>query len=91
MLVQHFKLHKTFQANDLDSLGSTSPPGASDFIEIELVQGKKEEVYWEKVPEKVRRKAMEKAGKQVLAGSVVDELSVNNVIAGERKPKRRKR
>lgn len=91
MLVQHFKLHKTFQANGLDSLGSTSPPGASDSIEIELVQGMKEEVYWEKVPEKVRRQAMEKAGKQILADSVADELSMNNTIAGERKPKRRKR
>jgi hypothetical protein len=33
-------------------------------IELELVQGTKEEVYWAKVPEKVRRMAKEKTRRE---------------------------
>lgn len=50
------------QSRGLDDIGKT--PGASQkAIAMEIIEGKKEEVYWEKVPEKVRRQAVEKAVK----------------------------
>lgn len=50
------------QSHGLDDIGKT--PGVSQkAITTEIIEGKKEEVYWEKVPEKVRRQAVEKAVK----------------------------
>lgn len=37
-----------------------APTGAKA-IAVELVQGRREEVYWDRVPEKVRRQAVMKA------------------------------
>lgn len=48
------------QSHGLDEIGNN--PGASEkAITTDIIEGKKEEVYWEKVPEKVRRQAVEKA------------------------------
>ena len=40
-----------------------SPKSGSDGkpVQVEVVTGEREAVYWEKVPEKVRRQAVEKA------------------------------
>jgi hypothetical protein len=38
-----------------------NPGGSQKAITTEIIEGKKEEVYWEKVPEKVRRQAVDKA------------------------------
>lgn len=57
-LVDHFRAHPLVQTNGLDADGSPSS-GLMKSIIVELVEGKKEELYWEKVPEKIRRQAVE--------------------------------
>jgi hypothetical protein len=73
------------QADGLDNVGI--PSTGSKNIEVELIQGTKEQVYWEKVPEKVRKQALAKAYPEQL----VDEGS-NAPAAqdGQRKSKRRR-
>ncbi|KAM6499024.1 hypothetical protein JOM56_004532 [Amanita muscaria] len=62
LLVQHFERQRTIQADGLDDEGTPrDPSGASDkAITVEKITGKKEEVYWERVPEKVRWQAVQK-------------------------------
>jgi xRRM domain len=45
------------QVDALDQIGS-APTGSRPRIELELVEGKREELYWDKVPEKVRSVAV---------------------------------
>ena len=52
-------------------------------IVMERMQGKKEELYWEKVPEKVRRQAVDKAVKAQLSPDV--ESSVSPTTNGQKK------
>ncbi|KAG2357957.1 hypothetical protein BDR07DRAFT_316452 [Suillus spraguei] len=62
VLVDRFSSQPVAQSHGLDDIGNT--PGASQkAITTEIIEGKKEEVYWEKVPEKVRRQAVEKVVK----------------------------
>ncbi|OJA18089.1 hypothetical protein AZE42_04161 [Rhizopogon vesiculosus] len=66
-LVDHFSSQPVVQSHGLDDAGKNF--GASEkAITTEIIEGKKEEVYWEKVPEKIRRQAVEKAVK-VLSGN----------------------
>lgn len=58
-LVNYFSSKQVVQSSGLDDIGS--PPTGKQHLTMELVQGKKEELYWEKVPEKVRRQAVQKA------------------------------
>ncbi|KAF9058517.1 hypothetical protein BDP27DRAFT_1343487 [Rhodocollybia butyracea] len=44
-----------------DALDGTGAQEGGNFIQVELMQGKKEQVYWEKVPEKIRYEAVRKA------------------------------
>lgn len=64
-LVSYFSTHSIHQTSGLDGVGSASPPAhassPASAVAPELVLGKREEVYWEKVPEKVRRQAVDKA------------------------------
>jgi ribosomal protein L4 len=55
---------------------------------MELVVGKREEFYWEKVPEKIRRQAVEKAISLMHPSTMVN---VANEDAGESSDKKRKR
>ncbi|KAJ7143137.1 hypothetical protein C8R43DRAFT_576936 [Mycena crocata] len=57
-LVGHFEQNRTVQASGLDEAGCR---GSDNCVEAELVLGKREEVYWEKVPEKVCLQAVQKA------------------------------
>jgi ribosomal protein L4 len=63
---------------------------------MEIVQGKREELYWEKVPEKVRRQAVQKAISQIQMipnGHGEEDSSTRkacNVENGTIKRKRRK-
>ena len=71
-----------------------SASGPTCAITPELVLGKREELYWEKVPEKVRRQAVEKALK-VLSTSDGDGGPEKGITAplvdgGGKKRKRRK-
>ncbi|KAJ6622935.1 hypothetical protein B0H10DRAFT_1787182 [Mycena sp. CBHHK59/15] len=58
-LVDHFAQHKLVQVTALDDSGCASD--GTGGVEAELVQGKKEALYWEKVPEKICRQAVQKA------------------------------
>lgn len=61
-LVDYFSCQSVVQSHGLDDTGK-SPEASKKAITTEIIEGKKEEVYWEKVPEKVRRQAVEKAVK----------------------------
>ncbi|KAJ2917616.1 hypothetical protein MD484_g2792, partial [Candolleomyces efflorescens] len=61
-LASHYTEHQTVQTTGLDDTGTsdTAEPTAKP-ISIEVVLGTREGVYWQKVPEKIRRSAVEKA------------------------------
>ncbi|KAI5117043.1 hypothetical protein M0805_007900 [Coniferiporia weirii] len=71
-LVAHFSAHKIAQRDALDGEGVTVAPNTPS-IEVELVQGKKEEMYWEKVPDNIKKRAVAKA--RIREGSAVGEGS----------------
>ncbi|KAF9498896.1 hypothetical protein BDN71DRAFT_1384863 [Pleurotus eryngii] len=79
----HFSTHPTVQSHGLDEVGSQ---GDSKGIEVEVVRGKREAVYWEKVPEKVRRGAVAKA-----IGSINNKTENKDDKEEGRQRKRRKR
>jgi len=61
-LVDYFKSHITTQDHGLDDIGSTvSSAKRNNAITMEIVQGKREELYWDRVPEKVRKQTVQKA------------------------------
>jgi hypothetical protein len=62
--VDYFSSHDIAQSSGLDSSGSESSK-AEDIIVPEIVLGKREEVYWERIPEKLRRRAVEKSLKAI--------------------------
>jgi ribosomal protein L4 len=57
-------------------------------IQMEIVHGKREDVYWEKVPEKVRQQAVRNAIAQT---HVTDDEPELEATADKRMRKRRKR
>jgi hypothetical protein len=61
-LLSYFTEHPTVQNSSLDDAGA--PPSTrgtrTKAIEIELVDGKREELYWMKVPDRVRVVAVER-------------------------------
>jgi hypothetical protein len=60
--VSYFTTHLTTQERGLDDKGTiVDNESGSKPITVELVQGKREELYWDKVPEKVRKQAVHKA------------------------------
>lgn len=56
---------------------------------MELVLGKREELYWEKVPEKVRREAVRRAV-DLIQGTAMDIEGADDDLQEGRKRKRRK-
>lgn len=95
MLTEYFAAHPKAQTAGLDRSGSTpsSGPGPKA-ITLEVIEGTREELYWNKVPEKVRRQAVEKAA--VAAGVQPErgggeEAGAVDPTHGKRKRKRRKR
>ncbi|KAL0581483.1 hypothetical protein V5O48_000526 [Marasmius crinis-equi] len=63
VLVEHFAANKVAQRSGLDDCGSpvpSKPEADRSHITTELVLGRREELYWEKVPLKVRTVAVEK-------------------------------
>ncbi|THH05202.1 hypothetical protein EW145_g4966 [Phellinidium pouzarii] len=61
-LVKYFSSREVTQENALDSAGvPQSKRGVSMPIEVELIQGRKEEMYWAKVPENIKKQAIAKA------------------------------
>ena len=61
-LAAHFTDFATAQTKGLDDEGSPPTQGLKA-ITVEVVGGTREELYWLKVPEKLRRQAVEKAVK----------------------------
>jgi len=59
-LVEHFNTHLLAQSTGLDADGAV-PSVQTKHIFVELIEGKREELYWEKVPEKARRQAVQNA------------------------------
>lgn len=60
-LVLHFTKQQVIQANGLDDKGALVDSSSKvKPIALENVTGKREEVYWERVPEKVRKQAVQK-------------------------------
>ena len=64
------------QASGLDSAGVTisDNDGSSKPITVEIIQGRKEELYWERVPDKVRAAAVLKT----YQGAVEEEKPVRD-------------
>lgn len=73
------------QLDALDNQGG-SPSADRPSLVAELVQGKREELYWEKVPQKLREKALAAAS----LGSQSDSLRDNNDEETTNKAKKRK-
>ncbi|KAG6882223.1 hypothetical protein C0993_011466 [Termitomyces sp. T159_Od127] len=98
VLVNHFRFNPTFHSAGLDDIGRPSesePDGKSPPVVVELVTGKREQLYWEKVPEKIRRQAVQKALGSA-RGSVALSVESGNVNGsdgatdvGKRKRRRR--
>jgi xRRM domain len=84
-LRDYFATHRVYQTTGLDSAGATmsDTDGASKSIQVEIIQGRKEELYWAKVPDKVRATALLKIYQ--MGG---EEKGVN---PGHDKKRRRKR
>jgi hypothetical protein len=88
-LVEHFTQNPTLHASGLDDSGCPSHgKGVEKPVDAELVLGKREEVYWEKVPEKVCLQAVQKALGLVGASA---ENYAGGGEGGRRQRKRQKR
>ncbi|PCH40760.1 hypothetical protein WOLCODRAFT_71275 [Wolfiporia cocos MD-104 SS10] len=101
---QHTRLLDTFfhsnpvvQTQGLDSSGAPHQPSGKDTtkpIAMEVVGGTREELYWNKVPEKVRRQAVERAAAMPHADSGdggEDGVGVRDTPKGEEGRRARKR
>ncbi|KAJ7481048.1 hypothetical protein B0H11DRAFT_1231407 [Mycena galericulata] len=82
--VDHFTQNHIVHANGLDDFGCPSVGQNAKPVEAELVLGKREEVYWEKVPEKVCLQAVQKA----LGLSDVQE---ENMVEGRRRQRKKQK
>lgn len=94
LISQHFTQNPTVQDRGLDGSGtslSSMNSGMKPVI-IEMVEGTKEEVYWQKVPDKVRRQAVEKVI-LALSGGTGGDGGKEDIErdAGRQRKKRRKR
>jgi hypothetical protein len=89
LLVDYFDVQAIAQASGLDVGMRQDESGKSEAISVELVQGKKEEVYWEKVPEKVRKQAVLKALAFAAPAIGRDEPEVTETESRKRKRRRR--
>ncbi|KAI0371433.1 hypothetical protein BV20DRAFT_1043140 [Pilatotrama ljubarskyi] len=97
-LVSAFQTHPIIQKQGLDSSGTLLPEGSSDeerakAISMEIVQGTREELYWSKVPEKVRREAVRKAIAQACFADGGDgaEEAIGEGNTGEHEGKRKRK
>ncbi|EAU80548.1 hypothetical protein CC1G_09945 [Coprinopsis cinerea okayama7 len=98
-LASHFNNSPIIQTSGLDDQGSPSSESTSKNpdlkpIAIEIVRGKREEMYWQKVPEKIRRGAVEKSLRLLSGageGDVVGGEEAGDCESTRPKKKRRKR
>ncbi|KAI9574372.1 hypothetical protein HD554DRAFT_2165873 [Boletus coccyginus] len=78
-LTAYFDARPRTQAHGLDATGRT-PLQDDKPITTEKVQGKKEELYWKKVPEKVRRQAVDKVIQAQLASTAGSSDSPSDTV-----------
>ena len=88
-IIKHFSQDKFVQNGALDNVGQSlaSHPKLKP-LEVESIRGKKEEMYWDKVPEKIRMQALVKARES--SGGKHDTALETELNEGKRKSKRRK-
>ena len=94
LISQHFTQNLSVQERGLDDSGTSISSMNSGMkpITIEVVEGKREEVYWQKVPDKVRRQAVEKAILALSGGTGGDGVNEETEREeGRRRKKRQKR
>ena len=88
-LYAHFSTKHNAQTNALASVCEVLPADSVvKPISIEIISGRKEEMYWEKVPEKVRRAALEKM-KTVGPDGDNDEKDEEETKKGKKRKRRR--
>jgi hypothetical protein len=58
-LLSHFTQEPVRQLNGLDDAGELVTDGEIPIM-VERVEGKREEIYWEKVPERLRREGVKR-------------------------------
>jgi len=75
----YFDARPRTQTHGLDATGRT-PLQDDKPIAVERVRGKKEELYWEKVPEKVRRQAVDKVIQARLASTAGSSESPSDTV-----------
>ncbi|KAF8324567.1 uncharacterized protein EI90DRAFT_3000472 [Cantharellus anzutake] len=64
MIQSYFASNLVYQSSGTDSAGNKATadtPSSRKLIQAEIVSGRKERIYWEKVPEKLRMSAIRKA------------------------------
>lgn len=82
-MTEFFAAHPMIQISGLDNTGHTA--GGESPIIAELVQGRLEELYWERVPEKIRRALVQKMIPNQTSAQVTTDTAKAN---GRRKRKR---
>ena len=87
-MVTFFSERRITQKNALDGEGVSAIPNSNSPVEVELVQGKKAELYWEKVPEKIRKAAIAKSQPNVVHDTPTQGKGA--IDSSSRKRKRRK-
>ncbi|KAG8786217.1 hypothetical protein FRC16_001773 [Serendipita sp. 398] len=108
-LVNYLKNHTLVQEDGNDSVGIVPPSGPEEnkrHIVAELVEGRAESIYWEKVPDKIKKTSISKMIKldAEIKAEREEDVEVGDVVSGgkkatlqggggegEREKKRRKR
>jgi hypothetical protein len=88
----YFKTNSITQSFGLDDVGVPSSSG--DGITMEIISAKKEQLYWEKVPEKVRQQAVQRAIQNQSDSSVGMQGGIHDSECdqdGDRRKRKRKR
>ena len=76
------------QKDGLDAVGANDDNTVSSpLVEAELIQGKRETIYWEKVPTKVKQDALSLSG-YINAGETQSDSVLNNEKSKGKKRKR---
>ncbi|KAH6914358.1 hypothetical protein BKA70DRAFT_1261174 [Coprinopsis sp. MPI-PUGE-AT-0042] len=92
-LVSHFNASLTVQQNGLDDQGANVGDNVSASlkpISMEIVIKTREEVYWQKVPEKIRRGAVEKAVRLCRGELDIDKMGNDRTTESTRPQKKRR-
>ena len=97
LLFDQFMSNAVVQTTGLDdagsSISSSKEKGVKPIV-VEIVSGRREEMYWQKVPEKIRRGAVEKAvrlQREAGAGNKEEDGGERQSGGGDNRPKKRRK